>query len=295
MTLSIRQRPDIAAPPRRRRKTALMPLICGIVLVVAVIAAVFGPLLVGSHSATEINLAETFRPPVWDGGSWSQPLGTDNLGRDQVARLVAGARVSMLVGALSVLFAGVVGVAMGVISGYAGRWPDAVVSRIIDAQLSLPLIIVALGAVVALGPSLATVVFVISVTAWVPYAKVIRSEVLSIRERDYIALARVAGLRPARIVVRHVLVNVRSTAIVLGTLDFGRAIVTESGMSFLGLGVQPPQVSWGLMIADAQAYISSHPGLILIPSALLVAVALAANILGDWLRDRLDPTLELVK
>jgi peptide/nickel transport system permease protein len=193
------------------------------------------------------------------------------------------------------LAASLIGTVVGLISGYSEGWGDIVLSRVIEAQLSLPVILVALSIAISLGPSFRTTVLAIAITSWVPYARVVRSEVLVLKRSDFTALAIVTGLRSSKILWRHILPNVLPSVVVLATQNFGHAIVYEAGLSFLGIGVQPPDVSWGLMIGQSYLYIISVPWLVLAPAFALALTALSTNLLGDIIRDRLDPTLSSVQ
>jgi peptide/nickel transport system permease protein len=203
--------------------------------------------------------------------------------------------VSLLVALTAALAASLIGTVVGLISGYSEGWGDIVLSRVIEAQLSLPVILVALSIAISLGPSFRTTVLAIAITSWVPYARVVRSEVLVLKRSDFTALAIVTGLRSSKILWRHILPNVLPSVVVLATQNFGQAIVYEAGLSFLGIGVQPPDVSWGLMIAQSYLYIISVPWLVLAPAFALALTALSTNLLGDIIRDRLDPTLSPVQ
>jgi peptide/nickel transport system permease protein len=263
-----------------------------VVLAAVLVAAIVRP-LVDPEPLGRVDLGRTFLPPIWSpGGRWSHPLGTDQLGRDIFTRLAYGARLSLLVAVTAAGISSVVGTAIGLVTGYFEGWVDVLAARLIEAQLSLPLILVALAMVIGFGPSVPTLVAAIALSSWVPYARVVRSEVLVLKRSDFVALSVVTGLRPWTIIGRHVLPNVLPSAIVLASQNFGQAIIAEASLSYLGLAVQPPAVSWGLMIAQARIFLSSQAWLVLAPALTLAVTALAANILGDRLRDRIDPTLE---
>jgi peptide/nickel transport system permease protein len=273
---------------------ARSPLVAASVLVLAavLVAAIVRP-LVDAEPLGRVDLGRTFLPPVWSPrGSWSHPLGTDQLGRDIFTRLAYGARLSLLVAVTAAGISSVVGTVIGLVTGYFEGWVDVLAARLIEAQLSLPLILVALAMVIGFGPSVPTLVAAIALSSWVPYARVVRSEVLVLKRADFVALSVVTGLRPWTIIGRHVLPNVLPSVIVLASQNFGQAIIAEASLSYLGLAVQPPAVSWGLMIAQARIFLSSQAWLVLAPALTLAVTALAANILGDRLRDRVDPTLE---
>jgi peptide/nickel transport system permease protein len=261
------------------------------VILLAIFAPVVSPQRLGYQ---QIDLSHVLAPPVWGGGTWARPLGTDQLGRDVFTLLAYGARTSMTVAICVVLIGSTIGTLTGLLAGYYGGWLDAVVSRLAETQLSLPLMVVGLVIVVALGPSLVTIVAVIVFVSWVSYARVVRAETLVLRETDFVALSIVAGARWYHILYRDLLPNIRSSVIVLASLNFGSAILDEAALSYLGLGIQPPQSSWGLMVNTYRIYITSDPGLVFFPAAILAVTALSANVLGDFLRERLDPRLQRI-
>jgi peptide/nickel transport system permease protein len=235
-------------------------------------------------------LGAAFRPPVWaDKGGWAYPLGTDNLGRDILSRIIAGARVSLVSALYAILLSGGIGGLIGMISGYFGGAVDAVIMRLVDIQLSIPSLALALVIAAVFGANFETVVIVIVVTYWTWYARIVRGEILSLKERDYVALARVAGCDTATIFLRHLLPNIMNTLLVLATLQVGQVIIFEASLSFLGLGIQSPDVSWGLMLSDARGYITNAWWAITMPGIAIMVTCLASNMLGDWLRDTLDP------
>jgi peptide/nickel transport system permease protein len=287
-----RLEPAAAAGARRVPALAVAAIA---VLAAVVVAALVRP-WVDPEPLGRVDLGRTFLPPIWsEGGTWRHPLGTDQLGRDVFTRLAYGARLSLLVAVTAAGLSAIVGTAVGLLTGYFEGWIDVVASRVIEAQLSLPLILVALALVVGFGASVPTLIAAIAISTWVPYARVVRSEVLVLRRSDFVALSIVTGLRPPTILWRHVLPNVLPSVIVLASQSFGQAIIYEASLSYLGLAVQPPGVSWGLMIAQARIFLSSRAWLVLAPALALAVTALAANILGDLVRDRLDPTLEAAR
>jgi len=229
---------------------------------------------------------------VWDErGTWAHPLGTDRLGRDMLARILYGARVSLAVGALAVLLASSVGAAVGLVAGYYGGRVDAALMRITDATLSFPVILLALILAVTVGPSFLNVVIAISVILWARYARVIRGEVLTLMQLDFIAQARIAGAGAWRIITRHLVPNTLNTLVVLITLQVGYVIIVEAALSFLGAGIPPPTPAWGSMIAEGRDFVTSAWWVSFLPGLAIMLVVLAFNLLGDWLRDTLDPKL----
>ena len=289
---SILQQRSIFASLRTWLGFARFPYIAMTVLGLVLVAAFFGS-WISPHSANEIDLAMRLTPPAWlDGGSSAHILGTDNLGRDILSRLIAGARVSVTIAAYAIILSGALGTFLGMAAGYFGGWIDAIISRLIDIQMSVPSIPLAMLFVAVLSPGEAMVVFIIVLSYWTWYARIVRGEVLSLRERDYIALAKVAGVSTPVIFIRHLWPNVLNTLLVLATLQFGSVIVFEAGLSFLGLGIQPPDVSWGGMLSDGRNYIEVAWWLITMPGFAIMMACLASNIVGDWLRDTFDPRLK---
>jgi len=259
------------------------------IVALVAICAIFAPLIARGDPNAQ-NLAATLVPPMWiAGGSAAHPLGTDNLGRDVLVRIIWGSRVSAIVGVCVVAIGGTIGVTAGLLAGYRRGWVDALIARVTDVQLAFPLVLLAVAVVAVIGPGLWTVIGVIGVTSWVQYVRVVRAETLSLRERDFVAAAEAAGATPARILGRHLFPNVTSVAIVLGTFEIARAIVLESSLSFLGLGVPPSTTSWGGMLADGRQYLDTAWWTALFPGLAIVVAVMGVNLLGDGLRDALDP------
>ena len=231
---------------------------------------------------------------VEPGGSWEYPLGTDKQGRDVLSRLMHGARISLAVSCLAILLGGILGTGLGMLAAFKGGLTDAILMRIVDIKLAFPSILLALTLVVAIGSGFSTVVIVIALLLWARYARVVRGEALTIKERDFIDRARVAGASNLRIMGRHIFPNVFNTVIVLATLEVGHVIILEATLSFLGAGIPRPQPAWGLMAADGREVITSSWWIFLFPCLAIVLTVLSMNLLGDWLRDRLDPKLRNV-
>ncbi len=273
-------------------RTEGFPLIATSILGVLIFVAVFANVL-APHDPEVGSLGERFRPPVWQqGGSEKFLLGTDHLGRDVVSRLVFGARVSIMVGFVAVIFAGVLGTGLGILSGFLGGWVDQVIMRVTDAWLALPALTFAIFLAAVVGPSAMNIVIILGLAYWTRYARVIRGEVLSLKERDFVRLAIVAGCSKRTIMRRHILPNVLNSAIVLGTLMLGVVVVTEATLSFLGVGVPPPQPAWGLMLADGKkGLMAGYWWLTVLPGCCIMLMVLSANLVGDWLRVKLDPQL----
>ncbi|ASQ92112.1 ABC transporter permease [Streptomyces sp. 11-1-2] len=269
-----------------RDKLAVLALA---VLAVLLIAALFAP-LVAPYEPNAQNLLLRLRPPAWqDGGSGAHLLGTDQLGRDMLSRVIYGARVSLLVGAGAALLAGVIGIVVGLASGYFGGWADRVLMRLADVQLAFPSLLLALAIVGFLGSGLWYVILVLGFTGWVSYARVVRSEVMSLRTRDFITEARAIGVTDVTIMRRHLLPNVMAPLATIGTLHVAAAIVAEASLSYLGLGVPRETVTWGAMLSDGQLYLGTSWWVAVFPGIALMLTSLAINITGDALRDVADP------
>jgi peptide/nickel transport system permease protein len=263
-------------------------IIIGVIAFVAIFADAIAP-----YNPEIGVLGDRFRPPAWQaGGSQAHLLGTDHVGRDVLSRLIFGARVSMVVGFTAVIVAGIIGTGLGILSGYLGGWVDQVIMRITDTWLALPALTFAIFLAAVVGPSMWNIVIILAAVYWTRYARVIRGEVLSLRERDFVRLAIVAGCSRKTIMRRHILPNVVNSAIVLGTLMLGVVIVTEAALSFLGVGVPPPKPAWGLMLADGKkGLMAGYWWLTVLPGLCIMFMVLSANLIGDWLRVKLDPQL----
>jgi peptide/nickel transport system permease protein len=273
-------------------RTEGLPMLPIAILVTLTLVAIFADVIAPSNPEIG-SLSQRFRPPAWSvGGSTEHLLGTDHIGRDVLSRLIFGARVSMVVGFTAVFFAGIVGTALGILSGYLGGWVDQVIMRITDTWLALPALTFAIFLAAIVGPSETNIIIILGLVYWTRYARVIRGEVLSLKERDFVRLAIVAGCSKWTIMRRHLLPNVLNTAIVLATLMLGVVIVSEAALSFLGVGVPPPKPAWGLMLADGKkGLMAGYWWLTVFPGLCIVLMVLAANLLGDWLRVKLDPQL----
>lgn len=223
------------------------------------------------------------------GPSLEHPLGYDHVGRDLLSRVIFGSRVALIVGLVASTIAVFIGVLIGAAAGYFGGWVDTGLSRLTDTLMAFPIIALLIVLSAVLGPSLTTVVVVIGVTGWARYARVVRADVLSLRERDFIMAARAAGVKDARIIGRHILPNILGPVIVLASLGIGGIIILESALSFLGLGIQPPNPSWGGTLADGRAFITRFPHIAIAPGVMITLTVLAFNFFGDGLRDALDP------
>lgn len=273
-----------------QRTRRLVAAGAGFVLLLALVA-VAAPWL-SPHDPERQSLRGRLAAPSLEGADGrAHPLGTDHLGRDVLSRTLYGARVSLLVGFAAVAVGSVVGGALGILAGYRGGWTDSVVMTVADAQLAFPFVLLAIGIIGVLGPSFPTLVAVIGLSGWVDYARVLRSQVLVLRSREFVDAILALGGTVPRIVARHILPNVLSTLVVIATLQLARAIVLEATLSFLGLGIQPPTPSWGGMIQEGREYLDSAWWISIFPGCLLLLTSLVVSRSGDWLRDLLDPTL----
>jgi peptide/nickel transport system permease protein len=269
------------------------PMIAVVLCSILVFAAVFGEVII-PYAKDSIDFTNILAPPAWQaGGTLAHPFGTDQLGRDILSRLIVGARISLAVAAAATMIGGVIGIVVGLTAGYVGGFVETVAMRIVDAFLALPFILLALALVAALGTGFGNIITVMVIANWARYARLVRSEAISIKERDFVTLARIAGTRPLTIMIRHVLPNAMNSVVVLALLDIGRAIILESSLSFLGVGIQPPQVSWGLMLADGRTFLGFAWWLTTMPGLAIVVAVLSFNALGRWLRRRVDPRGEL--
>ncbi len=273
-----------------RRRTALFGML---VVLGVLLAAAFAP-LVAPFDPLEQDIGQRLREPGWqDAQGRVHPLGTDHLGRDILSRIVFGSRIALVVGLAAVVISGVLGMLIGLLAGYFGGRVDDFLMRLADIQLAFPFILLAIAVIGVLGPSLRNIIIVIGVSSWVVYARVVRGEVLSIREREYVQAAIALGSQHWRVLRHHVLPNTLTPWLVVATLDMARVIVIESALSFLGLGVQPPTPTWGGMLADGRVYLSTAWWLATFPGLAILITVLGINLFGDGLRDTLDPRLKV--
>jgi peptide/nickel transport system permease protein len=273
-----------------RRTRRLVAAGAGFVLLLAVMA-VTAPWLAPQDPIRQSLRARLAAPTLAAADGRAHLFGTDHLGRDVLSRTIFGARVSLVVGFAAVVVGSLVGAALGILAGYRAGWTDTVIMTVADAQLAFPFVLLAIGIIGVLGPSFPTLVVVIGLSGWVDYARVLRSQVLVLRSREFVDAIHALGGAVPRIVARHILPNVLSTLVVIGTLQLARAIVLEATLSFLGLGIQPPTPSWGGMIQEGREYLDSAWWISIFPGCLLLLTSLVVSRSGDWLRDLLDPTL----
>jgi peptide/nickel transport system permease protein len=262
-------------------------LIGGIIVLAVVLAAILAPLL-STHDPYEMNVKERLLDPL-EGGHL---LGTDQFGRDLYTRILYGAQVSLEVGIVSVSLALVIGVTLGLISGYYGGWIDTVIMRFVDIVLSFPVLLLAIAFVAALGPGIENVIIALALVYWTSYARLVRATVLSIKEEEYVQAARTIGSSDFRIIVYNILPNCLAPIIVVATLGLGQAIVAEATLSFLGLGIQPPESSWGWTLAFGMKFLQDAPHLSIYPGVAIMLTVLGFNLLGDGIRDLTDTKLK---
>ena len=266
------------------------PKVPTFVIVLTAILAIFGG-LIAPYPAKEVHPRDSREAPLFFGGTTKYLLGTDTQGRDILSRIIVGTRTSLAVAAASIALGGVVGTTMGLISGYWGRWADVIIMRIADVTLAFPTILVALVLAVTIGAGFKVVVVVLAISMWARFARLARSEAFVSKERDYVAMARVAGAPGYYIIIRHIFPNVINTITVLATLMVGLAILVEASLSFLGAGIPPPTPTWGSMVAGGRTFIETAWWISFSPGIAIMVVVLAFNLFGDWLRDALDPQM----
>ncbi|MEF2072923.1 ABC transporter permease [Consotaella aegiceratis] len=283
--------PTVSPAARLRRRVLGHPgLLIGLVILVVMVAlAVLAPVL-ATHDPYSQDLMARMKPPFWMAGADPAHLiGTDQLGRDYLARLLYGARISLLIGVVAALISGLIGTTMGVVAGYFGGKAELVVTFLVNVRLAMPVVLVALAVVALIGGSLEVVVLVLGLLLWDRFAVVMRSSVMQLRNLEYVNAARAIGCSTTRIVLSEILPNVVNNLIVVATLEMAHAILLEAALSFLGLGVQPPTPSWGLMISEGKQMLLFQPWLITIPGIALFLLVLAINLVGDGLRDVTAP------
>jgi peptide/nickel transport system permease protein len=291
----------VAAGIRRvhivRQLTLIIP---AIVLFLLVLAAIFADLSwlglpdvgLAPYDPVKISMSERFLPPFWaEEGSTAHILGTDNIGRDILSRVIYGSRISLSVSLLVIVITAGVGTVLGIIAGYLGGRTDGFLMRVTDVSLSFPPILIALLLAATMGPGYWTVVLALSILGWAPYARLIRGEALRLREEDFVGQARVIGASPFRIMLKHIFPNIINPLIIMMTLSVGMVILTEAALSYLGAGIPPPNPSWGNMVNDGRNFIDNAWWISTFPGIAIGLVVLSGNFMGDWLRDKLDPRL----
>ena len=272
---------------RRQLSEYRLPWLPLIVFAVLIICAIFAPLL-APHDTEKLNILGSRIPP---GDTSEHLLGTDTLGRDLLSRLIYGARTTVVISLVALGTGGVVGTLLGLVSGYAGGWTDTIIMRIADAALGFPTILVALVIVVILGTGIGVIVLAVALTVWANFARMIRGDVLAVKTQDFVTLARIDGVHPAILILRHIFPNVINTLMIITSLLVGQIILLEAALSYLGLGLPPGASSWGIMVAEGKEQIIDVWWLSLFPGLAITIVVLAFNFIGDWLRDTMDPKL----
>ena len=273
------------------RRTRRLVIAGGLFVVAMALMAVAAPWLAPHDPLRQSLRARLARPTMEAADGKVHVLGTDHLGRDVLSRVIFGTRVSLTVGFAAVLVGGLLGASLGILAGYRGGFTDSVIMTIADAQLAFPFILLAIGIIAVLGPSFPTLIVVIGLSGWVGYARVLRSQVLVLRSREFVDAIHALGGSVGRVILRHIVPNVLSSLVVVATLELARAIILEATLSFLGLGIQPPTPSWGVMVQEGREYLDSAWWISTFPGLILMATSLAVSRTGDWLRDLLDPTL----
>lgn len=266
----------------------------GLIIVVVILFSALSAQWISPQDPARLDVLNRFQPPAWsEGGSTNHLLGTDQLGRDVLSRLIYGSRITLIVSFGGTIFAILIGVTLGAFSGYYGKWVDTLIMRIVDIQLSFPFTLLALFIAAVLGPGLRNIILIAGISSWVRYARLVRGEILSIKEMEYVEAIRALGGKDVRIIFRHILPNLVSPIIVLATLDLAKIILMEASLSFLGLGVPVDIPTWGRMLSDSRAFMVRAPWLAILPGSLISITVLGVNLMGDWLRDYLDPKLDV--
>ncbi len=270
------------------RRYPVVPLL--ILFAVLIVPGLFAD-LIAPYGPQEINMRARLQPPVFFGGTWEHMLGTDRLGRDILSRTMHGAWYAMSISATGIVVGVTIGTFLGLVAGYARGWVDTVVMRLVDISLALPAILLALALAAMFGPSFQSVIGVVAFVLWAYFARQVRAEVLSLRDRDFVARAQVAGASHLRILARHIFPNVVNTIVVLATLQVGIVISLEASLSFLGIGIPRPTPTWGILVADGRQLIVSAWWISFFPGLAILLTVLSVNLFGDWLRNRLDPKM----
>jgi peptide/nickel transport system permease protein len=271
---------------RQGRALPWLPLL---ILGVVVFCGIFANQLI-LHDPEDPSPLLRLQPPAWQsGGSWSYPLGTDPIGRDILSRLIAGSRVTLIIALTVVVISGTIGTLIALIAGYFQGWADAVFMRLTDAVISMPFLVIAVAIAGVVGPSLLNLIAILGLLSWASYARILRGEVLRLKHADFITLARITGVPTWQILLRHIFPSLVNTLIVLATLQMGITVIAAASLDFLGLGVPPPTPAWGSMLSEGRPYVATAWWVVTMPGIAIALTVMATNLLGDWLRMRLDP------
>ena len=282
------------AAPGLWRQVRRYPVVSVVILMlVLVIPAIFAD-LIAPHDPYQSHLRNRLQPPLFWGGTWEFILGTDRLGRCILSRIMHGARYALAISMVGIFLGAMVGTVLGLFAGYLRGWTDIIIMRLVDITFALPSVLLALALAAAWGPSFQAVILVVVFVLWASFARQVRAETLSLRERDFVARARVVGCGHTRILFRHILPNVVNTVVVMATLQIGVVVLLEATLSFLGIGIPRPTPAWGLLVADGRQLVVSAWWISFFPGMAILFTVLSINLLGDWLRDRLDPKLRQV-
>jgi peptide/nickel transport system permease protein len=285
---------EVAAVAPRARERRWPPMIPLVIVAGLLLCALLAPLL-SPHSPLEGSLGDRLAPPIWmEGAKPGHWLGTDRHGRDTLSRLIYGARISLSVSVVGIALTGTLGTLVGLLAGFLGGWTETLLMRLVDVSLSLPGILIAVLLSVVFEPSFGNVIVVVVFLLWPSYARLVRGETLSLKHQEFVSLARIAGCSNLTIMFRHIVPNLVPSILVLATLHVGFVIVLEAALSFLGVGLPPPTPSWGVMVADGRGLIEQAWWISILPGVAILVTVLSLNILGDWVRDRLDPKLRQV-
>jgi peptide/nickel transport system permease protein len=280
--------PAVREPRPRMLRRYATGLLGPVLMAAMVLVAVFAP-VIAPYNPIEQEIMNRLAPPVWQSHNWSWVLGTDGQGRDILSRIVYGARISLFIGVTVVVISATVGVTLGLIAGYYGRGVDTVLMRLTDVQLAMPTTVLYLAVIAVLGPGLNNLILALGFTGWVEYARLAYGQVLATKQRQFIEAAGALGASDRRVITRHVLPNIISTIVIMSSLQLGRKILEAAGLSFLGLGVQPPTPDWGVMVAEGLDMLERAWWVSTLPGVAILTLVLGTNIFGDWLRDYLDP------
>ena len=297
MSTPVSDTSSAAAPVRRttfRRRLGRYPVASILILMIVLIIPALFAELIAPHDPYQSHLRNRLQPPVFWGGTWEFVLGTDRLGRDILSRIMHGARYALAISLVGIFLGAVLGTFLGLLAGYLRGWTDTIIMRLVDISFALPSVLLALALAAVYGPSFQAVILVVVFVLWASFARQVRGATLGLRERDFVARARIVGCGHGRILFRHILPNVVNTVVVMATLQIGVVVLLEATLSFFGIGIPRPTPAWGLLVADGRQLVVSAWWISFFPGMAILFTVLSINLLGDWLRDRLDPKLRQV-